>query len=303
MNALLSLPRIALLVFLSIIGPFLFAVTFFTRGEPLEVLIFAGVMTLLLYLVKKSRFLKPNQKVKEVVSDAVTGAKEKMAQAWEEQLERNEQARDFQRQKAECIGRAVERSNNRTLEVTVLGGQGWDDKKGRVFLLSIEDGSICMTDLQTFTEQREANEGLRSVEIAGPGKITKSAGVSGGGFGVEGAIKGIAAATLINILTTHSSTKTIIRLGFEACEMVLLTSQIEPEEARVFLSPLYVQIRRSSAISSTELPQINGDKLGPTALLPNDVGIGFELERLHKLKQDGAITTEEFDLLKAKLIG
>lgn len=303
MNALLSLPRFALLAFLSVIGPLLFAVVFFTRDGPLEMLIFAGVMTLLLCFLKKSRFLKPNQKVKEVVSDAVSGAKEKMAQAWEEQLERNEQARDFQRKKAECIARAIERSNNRTLEVTVLGGQGWDNQKGRVFILSIEYDSICMADLQTFAEQRELNEGLRSVEVAGPGRVTKNAGVSGGGFGVEGAITGIAAATLINILTTHSSTKTIIRLGFEACEMVLLTSQLEPEEARVFLSPLYVQIRRGTAISRSEGSPINGDKVGPTAPLPNDIGVGLELERLHKLKQNGAITSEEFDLLKAKLIG
>jgi hypothetical protein len=153
------------------------------------------------------------------------------------------------------------RSVCKPLEVVILGGTGWNEKKNTKFLLSMDASNIYMSDINTLTDVQISVAELREIDISGPGKVSGDAGVIGGGFGMEGAAKGIAIATVINLLTSYSNTKTIIRLTFQRSEIVMLTSQIEPNDARILLSPLFLKI-------SHKQPEIGG------------VGISAEIQNL-----------------------
>ncbi len=103
----------------------------------------------------------------------------------------------------------------------------------------------------------------------------------GGGFGVDGFLVGAAAATVLNILTSHKTTKTLVHVKSEKSEIFLLISTMEPDETRIYLSPLFVSLKSKSNTGAS--------------------GIVEEIEKLAKLLADGLITGEEYAQLKRGL--
>ncbi len=194
-----------------------------------------------------------------------------------------EEARKATVKRNSFIESVKHRVTSAPLEVIVLGGSGWESEKGNKFLLSLDDKYVYMSDLQKLRDTMIDIDQLIEMEISGPGKVSSDAGVMGGGFGAEGALKGIAIATVINILTSHSSTKTFIRLSMRDTELVMLTSKMEPDQAKLMLSPIGVRIRKKSQ----------------PAALPS---VTAELQKLHDLKVSGVISDEEFSRLKENLI-
>lgn len=195
-----------------------------------------------------------------------------------------EDIKKFKADKKVFVDAVSARANSKPIEVLILGGLGWEHEKEKKFLFSIENGTIWMSDLSTFVDVKIPVEDLREIDISGPGTVKSSAGISGGGFGMEGAAKGMAAAALINMITSHSETKTVVRLRFENAELVMLTSEIEPDEARILLSPLYIRIHKNSPLEGS-------------------IGISGELQKLHELVKTGALTSDEYERLKMKIIG
>jgi hypothetical protein len=240
--------------------------------------------TVLFYVTKKSDILEPSAKLTKGIDDVQKAASENFAKAKAERVKEAAEAKRFAVRKQAYVATVNARCNSKSIEVSILGGHGWDHLKEKKYLFSMEDSFVCMSDLVSLVDTKIPRYDLRNIDISGPGKVSGNAGITGGGFGLEGAAKGIAAATVINLLTSHSSTKTVIRLGFKDSEIVMLTSQIEPDAARILLSPLYLQLNQKTA------PEPN-------------IGLSGELQNLHKLKQDGAITEEEYDKLKRQLIG
>ena len=51
-----------------------------------------------------------------------------------------------------------------------------------------------------------------SIQIEGPGAVSRGRGFIGGGFGFEGALEGIAIATVLNALTTKTKIHTFIQI-------------------------------------------------------------------------------------------
>ena len=205
-------------------------------------------------------------------------------------IERNaiksfENGRERAAQKTAFIERMKSRVNHTPLEVTVLGGSGWESQTGSKLQMSIDENNLYITDLTALKERSIPISNVSEIEIDGPGKVTGDAGAIGGGFDVEGILKGIAAATIINILTTHSNTKTVIRLSHDDSELILLTSKMEPETARILLSRVFVQAKRRQTSASSAN------------------SISDELVRLHHLKENGVITEIEFSEAKRSLIG
>ena len=95
---------------------------------------------------------------------------------------------------------------------------------------------------------------LTSLKFEGPGRVTTNASVMGGGFGLEGAALGIAAAALVNTLTTNTTTNTILYLSWEGSELFLHTSNYSPEEARLKFSHAFTAIdsARNNQISTAK---------------------------------------------------
>jgi hypothetical protein len=69
--------------------------------------------------------------------------------------------------------------------------------------------------------------------------------VIGGGFGVQGALTGIAIAGLLNALTTRSEILTIVHVELVAGEFFALYGGAEPHALRISLSPAFVACSKS----------------------------------------------------------
>lgn len=283
MKTLLYLPRKLLIVLFAFLGPViaLLGIIWLANDAvdnvPAMIVFAIGCLsTYALVRIVRGNTLKPSEQFIKKTNDAT--------KQWAVQkLDQIDVAYQNVEKRKSFVESVSRRSIFKPLEVVILGGSGWDSKKGSKYLLSIDDSKIYLSDLAQMTDSPVDIGKLTEVDISGPGKVTTNAGVIGGGFGAEGALKGVAVATVINLLTTHSSTKTIIRLGFHDAEIVMITSQVEPDAARIMLSPLFVNLKRKS-------PELQASSLSG------------ELQRLFELKQSGAITEEEFGALKRQLI-
>lgn len=135
---------------------------------------------------------------------------------------------------------------------------------------------------------------VEQVEIGGPGLIRRGGGFVGGGFGVT-AIEGMAIAAVLNGLTTRTSIKTIVRIQGTGCELFLLLTSVTPEQLRIELS------RPLGAIRSARAMEVAGGiQHGALAVSFSPVE---ELTKLADMLEKGLLTRDEFDLMKAKLIG
>jgi hypothetical protein len=253
-----------------------------------------ALLTYCFYRVIRGDFLKPSKERVEAFASTqskITGTAKQLTtktmiatKEWADKKALEvEEAKKAAANLNSFIESAKRRVTSAPLEVIVLGGAGWESEKGNKFLLSLDDKYVYMSDLQKLTDTMIDIDHLIEMEISGPGKVSSDAGVMGGGFGAEGALKGIAIATVINILTSHSSTKTFIRLSMRDTELVMLTSKMEPDQAKLMLSPIAVRIRKKSQ---------------PAALS----SVTAELQKLHDLKVSGVISDDEFARLKENLI-
>ncbi len=136
---------------------------------------------------------------------------------------------------------------------------------------------------------------IEDVEIGGPGLVSTGGGFVGGGFGVQGAAEGMAIAAVLNALTTRTSIKTIVRIQGTRCELFLLHTKATPAQLRIELS------RPLAAIRSAKVPPAAGMSQHPvTATPPSPVE---ELAKLADMLEKGLLTREEFELMKAKVVG
>lgn len=135
---------------------------------------------------------------------------------------------------------------------------------------------------------------VEDVEIGGPGLVKSGGGFSGGGFGVVGALEGMAIAGILNALTTRTTVTTIVRLQGRDSEMFFLHTLSTPEQLRMELSRALGVIRAASAA----VPQ--GAAAVPPPVAP--MSAAGELARLAELLNAGLVTREEFEQLKAKIL-
>jgi hypothetical protein len=122
--------------------------------------------------------------------------------------------------------------------------------------------------------------------------VKSGGGFIGGGYGVAGAVEGMAIAAVLNSLTTQIKIKTVVRVQGTACELFMLCSMLEPDALRIELSRSLGAIREAqSARADTSARE--SSKHG---------SLVDELSRLASMLDAGLLTREEFDHLKAKLI-
>ena len=136
---------------------------------------------------------------------------------------------------------------------------------------------------------------VEDVEIGGPGIVRTGGGFVGGGFGATGAAEGMAIAAVLNGLTTRTSIRTVVRIQAKRCELFLLDTNVTPERLRIGLSYPLGAIRAAHASEATgglQQPASAG------AISPVD-----ELSKLADMLEKGLLTREEFNLMRAKLMG
>jgi Short C-terminal domain len=136
---------------------------------------------------------------------------------------------------------------------------------------------------------------IEDVEIGGPGLVRTGGGYVGGGFGLQGAAEGMAIAAVLNALTTRTSIKTIVRVQGTSCELFLLDTRATPEQLRIGLSRPLGAIRAARAAVAAAM---NQHPVTPAPVSPVE-----ELTKLAGMLESGLLTREEFELMKAKILG
>jgi hypothetical protein len=161
-------------------------------------------------------------------------------------------------------------------------------------VLFLEDRMVVSAHRQAKVLAEVPYSQVEDVEIGGPGLVKTGGGFVGGGFGVSGAVEGMAIAAVLNTLTTRTSVKTVVRIQGTSCELFLLHTRLTPEQLRISMS------RPLGAIRSARATQAAGGTQHAPIAAPSPVQ---ELTKLADLLEKGLLTRDEFDLMKAKLLG
>lgn len=174
-------------------------------------------------------------------------------------------------------------SSNKELQVKYLGGAGYKLTPEELYYFGVMDSKIRFISAANEVLDVEFAD-IISYEVGGVGTTTTNAGVTGGGFGIEGFIKGAVTAAVINAATTKSSTNTFLKMTSKKGELFLHTAMCEPAELRMILSPLSIKIaNRINEVAS--------------------VSVADELSKLNDLVKSGVITDSDFSNAKNKLLG
>ena len=124
-----------------------------------------------------------------------------------------------------------------------LGGSGYDFVAGDTMRLEFTDASMSVI----------ASDGAKAtihylevvdIQIAGPGKVSSGGGFIGGGFGVTGAIEGMAVAAILNGLTSKSKVYTFLTMLTHVGELHFHYEGMEPSALRIALAKVFTTLRR-----------------------------------------------------------
>jgi hypothetical protein len=168
----------------------------------------------------------------------------------------------------------------------VLDGVGWAPRVGQTVSL-ILFGDHFELGYRSFQFSE-----LRDLQVEGH-SIVKGGGFFGGGFGVTGALEGIAAAAALNAVTTKRRKWVTISLAAADGWVTLRYDGADESEVRGLLRPLADaafaanQRRAQPPTAHHETPETD---------------IVTQLERLARLHETGALSDQEFVLAKNRLL-
>lgn len=171
-----------------------------------------------------------------------------------------------------------------SLKFVYIGGSSNSLEINSIIQLAAKRNRIVFHSVGDLTLHQLVIDDIISLSIDGPGTVTSDAGLSGGGFGLEGFIKGAVAATIINKITERRRTNTFLRIITGESELFLHTDSIEPLELRNLLSPLFVSLESRKHVAASA------------------VNSSDQIAKLFTLKNQGALTEQEFDAAKKKIL-
>jgi Short C-terminal domain len=188
------------------------------------------------------------------------------------------------------------------------GSGGVPLSKGRFYDLRFLDDRImaCEHDLMDATVEVPYRD-VETMEVSGPGMVGMSTGALLAlilGLGLLGALLGYVIHRLLGLLlgalvlgfagafvgVVSTRTETIVRIRGRDAEFYFLNNEIGPDALRIGLSEPLRAIRNARAAQADE----------PAELASGS--IADQLSKLASLLQQGLITRDEFERLKAKLI-
>jgi hypothetical protein len=129
--------------------------------------------------------------------------------------------------------------------VIVVGGSGWDIASNEFVTLTF-DGQGLTIGRRPSSDLVISIADICDIELSG-GSDIEGGGFAGGGFGLEGAAIGMAAATALNALTTRKTTVTLLHITTESGELFLLHTPADPLDVRIALSATFTALRIQNA--------------------------------------------------------
>jgi hypothetical protein len=158
-----------------------------------------------------------------------------------------------------------------------LGGYGYPIAPGDSVDLTFRKKGVTIESAQHEPTELLYLE-VASIDISGPGTTVTGGGFVGGGFGVEGAVEGIAIAAILNRLTKKSQIHTFVFITTNVGEIHFYYSAMEPSALRIALAEPFTTMRRLNVAW-------------------NDSRLSI-LQREHAL---GRLPIDEFETLKERL--
>lgn len=184
----------------------------------------------------------------------------------------------------------------------VQAGFGFEEfERGTATDLYFEEHRLVITRAsspETIAVMPYAN--VVALRVDGPGAVNSGGGFMGGGFGVKGALEGMAVAAILNKLTTRTSVTTIIEIQDQERDVIWLCDSATPAQLDFSLKPVYAKLRTAHGMPAQEMYP----KPAPVPALaeaPTDVVL--QLEKLVELRRSGVLTDDEFERAKARVIG
>ena len=168
------------------------------------------------------------------------------------------------------------------------GGTGYSLPTGTILSLREYSEGIAIDNLTDGSVIQLSISEIDDLEFSG-GKSTSGGGFFGGGYGVEGFAVGLAAATVLNKLTTRSQVSTSIRILTGVGELNLVTNQATPEELDLSFASTRTQLRQKAKNSSST------PSAAPSSLAE-------EIAQLSSLRDAGVLSDDEFQAAKTKLL-
>ena|ERR1022692_296256 len=179
-------------------------------------------------------------------------------------------------------------------QLTFLGGYARDGDldPGKPYDLRFLDNRLAVFRFRQVDVLAETPySDVETVEVGGPGLVKSGGGFMGGGLGMTGAAEGMAAAAVLNAITTRTSIKTIVRIQAANCELFFLHTKLAPEQLRIALSCPLGAIRSAQAATKPAIQESHSH------IYPIE-----ELSKLASMLDNGLLTRDEFDRLKAKIL-
>lgn len=161
-------------------------------------------------------------------------------------------------------------------ECVVLGCSGFPFSPGDQVRVAFDEHGVSLQGAQRAAGFSYVE--LAELAIAGPGSVTSGGGFIGGGFGIEGALEGMAIATVLNVLSAKTKIHTFITIVANFGEIHFHYGDMEPRALRVALAGVFVRLRQTN----------------PEWLIARKKVIEGRLSA-------GAISAEEFESLLARL--
>ena len=131
-------------------------------------------------------------------------------------------------------------------ECTITGSAGYELVAGDEVALDFGENHLWV-----LPKDRRPLE-IHYVEIVellinGPGAVTTGGGFFGGGFGVDGALTGIAVATVLNSITSRTKIHTHLSLITNSGELHVHYAKMEPGALRIELASVFTALRRNDS--------------------------------------------------------
>jgi hypothetical protein len=184
----------------------------------------------------------------------------------------------------------IESQGQVTLDTVYLGGAG--------IPLRVYEKSTLIVSQKGFFIGQDGNslwtksfEGLRGVQITGEGLFQTGGGWIGGGFGVSGALKGAAFASVMNALTTRTHNDCYFRFVYPGIDGTFQVLSHTPRNLEIALSGVRNWLE-------TKQPD-----LAPRNSAEASISTVEQLERLHGLWEKKVLSDEEFATEKKKILG
>ena len=192
--------------------------------------------------------------------------------------------------------------HRRRVDGSVIAADGFSGRVsgGATIIFEAECALVMVGDLSR--PVKVPYERLTSLQIDGPGLVhsTTGGGWSGGGFGLTGALQGVAMAHVLNAVTTrhHTSVESVVNVQWPGAGLSLLNTMFLPEHLLWLLHPVLQRVDEARAQAATAPRQMDS-----TAIRPAPADLAAQLASLAAMRESGVLTEEEFLVAKARLLG